>query len=68
MSAVSNSTMLLPAGISMPTFGGMQVIQDPAIIIEANQKVFVEFVDQQQQQASVVDISAGEIGVTIESS
>ena len=68
MSAVSNSTMLLPSGISMPTFGGMQVIQDPAIIIEANQKVFVEFVDQQQQQASVVDISAGEIGVTIESS
>lgn len=67
MSTISNSndTMLLPAGIPVPNFGGMQVIQDPAIIIEQNQKAFVSFADQQQQQASVVDINAGGVGVTI---
>jgi hypothetical protein len=67
MSTISNSndTMLLPAGIPLPNFGGMQVIQDPAIIIESDQKVFVSFANQQQQQASIVDISAGGVGVTI---
>lgn len=67
MSTISNSndTMLLPAGIPLPNFGGMQVIQDPAIIIEPDQKVSVSFANQQQQQASIVDISAGGVGVTI---
>ena len=70
MSAISNcnGTMLLPAGVPLPNFGGMQVIQDPAIIIEENQQVFVDFVDQQQQQASIVDINVGGTGVTIISS
>jgi hypothetical protein len=67
MSALSNSnsTMILPAGVPLPNFGGMQVIQDPAIIIQPNQQVFVEFVDQQQQEASIININAGEAGVTI---
>lgn len=70
MSAISNcnGTMLLPAGVPLPNFGGMQVIQDPAIIIEENQQVFVDFVNQQQHQASIVDINVGGAGVTIISS
>ena len=67
MSTISNSndTMLLPAGIPVPNFGGMQVIQDPAIIIEPNQAVFVSFDNQQQQAASIININAGGAGVTI---
>jgi hypothetical protein len=65
MSAISNSTLLYPAGIPSPTFGGMQIIQDPAIIIEPNQQVFVEFVSQQQQAASIIIIDSGAAGVTI---
>jgi hypothetical protein len=70
MSAINNcnGTMLLPAGVPLPNFGGMQVIQDPAIIIEANQQVFVDFVNQQQHQASIINIDAGGAGVTIISS
>ena len=70
MSAISNcnGTMLLPAGVPLPNFGGMQVIEDPAIIIEENQQVFVDFVNQQQHQSSIVDINAGGVGVTIISS
>jgi hypothetical protein len=54
---LSNATMLLPAGIPQPNFGGLQAIQDPAIIIEPNQQVFVDFVNQQQEQASIINIS-----------
>jgi hypothetical protein len=70
MSAINNcnGTMLLPAGVPPPNFGGMQVIQDPAIIIEANQQVFVDFVNQQQHQASIININDGGAGVTIISS
>ncbi|KAG0652089.1 hypothetical protein D0Z07_1386 [Hyphodiscus hymeniophilus] len=42
--SVSNCTMILPAGVSAPSFDNTQVDQDPAIIIEENQAVFVEFV------------------------
>ena len=42
--SVSNSTMILPAGVSAPSFDGTQADQDPAIIIQENQAVFVEFV------------------------
>jgi hypothetical protein len=42
--SVSNSTMILPAGVSAPSFDNTQVDQDPAIIIEENQAVCVEFV------------------------
>lgn len=69
MSAVTSSnssnSMLLPAGIPLPNFGGMQVIQDPAIILESNQRVSVSFADQQQQAASIINISSGAAGVTI---
>jgi hypothetical protein len=41
--SVSNSTQILPSGASAPSFDGTQVDQDPAIIIEENQAVFVEF-------------------------
>lgn len=42
--SVSNNSMILPAGVSAPNFDNTQVDQDPAIIIEENQAVFVEFV------------------------
>jgi hypothetical protein len=42
--SVSNNSMILPAGVSAPRFDNTQVDQDPAIIIEENQAVFVEFV------------------------
>jgi hypothetical protein len=42
--SVSNSSMILPAGVSAPTFDNTQVDQDPAIIIKENQAVFVQFV------------------------
>jgi hypothetical protein len=51
---------MLPSGVPQPSFG-MQVVQDPAIIIEANQQVFVQFVNQQQQQASQIDVNLAEI-------
>lgn len=70
VSAISNSNnpLLLPSGVPLPNFGGLQVIQDPAIIIEPNQQVFVSFDNQQQQQASIINISSGGSGVTIISS
>lgn len=43
--SVNNATMILPAGVSAPSFDNTQVNQDPAIIIEENQAVFVEFVE-----------------------
>jgi hypothetical protein len=42
--SVSNATMILPAGVSAPSFDNTQVNQDPAIIIQENQAVFVQFV------------------------
>ena len=42
--SVSNSSMILPAGASAPTFNNTQVDQDPASIIEPNQAMFVQFV------------------------
>lgn len=42
--SVSNSTQILPSGVSAPKFDNTQVDQDPAIIIQENQAVFVEFV------------------------
>ena len=42
--SVSNNTMILPSGVAAPKFDNTQVDQDPAIIIEKDQAVFVEFV------------------------
>ena len=42
--SVSNGTQILPSGVPAPSFDGTQVDKDPAIIIEKNQAVFVEFV------------------------
>jgi hypothetical protein len=58
--SISNATQILPSGVPQPSFG-MQVVEDPAIIIEANQQVFVQFVNQQQQQASQIDVNLAEI-------
>jgi hypothetical protein len=41
---VDNNSLLLPSGVPAPNFGNCQVGQDPAIIIQENQAVFVEFV------------------------
>lgn len=61
----NNNCMLLPAGLSLPNFGGLQVIQDPALILESNQQMSVSFRNQQQQSASIININAGAAGVTI---
>jgi hypothetical protein len=42
--STNNLTMILPAGVSAPSFDNTQVNTDPAIIIEENQAVFVSFV------------------------
>lgn len=42
--SVSNSTQILPVNAVTPSFAGVKQFQDPAIIIEANQKAFVNFV------------------------
>ena len=44
--SASNQTQILPAGSSAPNFDNTEVDQDPAIIIEENQAVFVDFVSQ----------------------
>jgi len=45
--ALDNGTMILPSGVPAPSFGGTESDQDPAIIIEEDQLVFVSFVQQQ---------------------
>lgn len=42
--SVSNGSQILPAGVSAHSFDNTKVDQDPAIIIEENQAVFVSFV------------------------
>lgn len=41
----NNATQILPAGLSAPSFDGVKQFDDPAIIIEEDQAVFVDFVD-----------------------
>ncbi|RAL60053.1 hypothetical protein DID88_000679 [Monilinia fructigena] len=42
--SVSNATQILPVNAAAPSFVGVKQFQDPAIIIEENQKALVDFV------------------------
>lgn len=46
--SVSNVTQILPVNAAAPSFAGVKQFQDPAIIIEENQKALVDFVDSRE--------------------
>ncbi|KAB8297323.1 hypothetical protein EYC80_002673 [Monilinia laxa] len=46
--SISNATQILPVNAAAPSFVGVKQFQDPAIIIEENQKAKVDFVGAQE--------------------